>query len=206
MSALKIVSILPFWLVISLLAVADLFSVAYSPGEGPVPFLYSSECMPLYVRDLSMSLFTAVLWGFNFLLAITFPSFLNSMGVEGSFAYYAAWCIVGWFAILLFVPETGGQTLEELDARFSIPTKTFAAHGIKQALYWFRHGLLRQRMARPRLDFADIPISMPAKEMREGVGGGGARRRGPAQKGPRMIPRESEIHRLASVSTETQVP
>ena len=29
-----------------------LFSAAYSPGEGPVPFTYCSECMPLYVRDL----------------------------------------------------------------------------------------------------------------------------------------------------------
>lgn len=71
-----------------------LFSVAYSPGEGPVPFLYSSESMPLYVRDLGMSLFTAVTWLFNFVLSVTFPPFLRAFGLTGTFGYYSAW----WYA------------------------------------------------------------------------------------------------------------
>lgn len=33
-----------------------LFAVAYSPGEGPVPFVYSAESMPLYNRDLGESI------------------------------------------------------------------------------------------------------------------------------------------------------
>lgn len=28
------------------------FGVAYSPGEGPVPFVYAAESMPLYNRDI----------------------------------------------------------------------------------------------------------------------------------------------------------
>lgn len=79
----------------------DLFAVAYSVGEGPVPFTYSSECMQLYVRDLGMSMFTATTWFFNFLLAITFPRFLNAFGNTGAFAYYAAWCVIGWILIIL---------------------------------------------------------------------------------------------------------
>ena len=39
-----------------------LYTMAYSPGEGPVPFTYSSEAFPLYVRDVAMSFATAVLW------------------------------------------------------------------------------------------------------------------------------------------------
>ena len=39
-----------------------LFGCAYSPGEGPVPFTYSAEAYPLYVRDVGMSFSTAVLW------------------------------------------------------------------------------------------------------------------------------------------------
>ncbi|EEB88160.1 hypothetical protein MPER_14158, partial [Moniliophthora perniciosa FA553] len=39
-----------------------LFAMSYSPGEGPVPFTYSAEAFPLYVRDIGMSLATAVLW------------------------------------------------------------------------------------------------------------------------------------------------
>lgn len=60
--------------------------MAYSPGEGPVPFTYSAEAFPLYVRgefefafisqlrlltphlpaDVGMSYATAVTWLFNF--------------------------------------------------------------------------------------------------------------------------------------------
>lgn len=47
-------------LFLGLTSFADLFSVAYSPGEGPVPFVYGSESMPLYCRDLGMSLVTAI--------------------------------------------------------------------------------------------------------------------------------------------------
>lgn len=39
-----------------------LFAIAYSPGEGPVPFTYSAEAFPLYVRDLGMSYATATTW------------------------------------------------------------------------------------------------------------------------------------------------
>jgi sugar porter (SP) family MFS transporter len=35
-----------------------LFMVVYSPGEGPVPFTYSAECFPLYIRDVGMSFAT----------------------------------------------------------------------------------------------------------------------------------------------------
>ena len=39
--------------------------VFYSPGEGPVPFTYSAEAFPLYIRDLGMSLATAICWLFK---------------------------------------------------------------------------------------------------------------------------------------------
>jgi archaellum biogenesis protein FlaJ (TadC family) len=33
-----------------------LFGIVYSPGEGPVPFTYSAEAYPLYIRSYGMSL------------------------------------------------------------------------------------------------------------------------------------------------------
>jgi hypothetical protein len=44
-----------------------LYCMVYSPGEGPVPFTYSAEVYPLYIRELGMGLSTAVLWFFNFI-------------------------------------------------------------------------------------------------------------------------------------------
>jgi sugar porter (SP) family MFS transporter len=37
-----------------------LFMIVYSPGEGPVPFTYSAECFPLYIRDVGMSFATGI--------------------------------------------------------------------------------------------------------------------------------------------------
>ena len=124
-----------------------MFSVFYSPGEGPVPFVYSAESMPLYVRDLGMSMATATLWLFNFLLAVTFPSFQVAFTDSGAFGYYAAWCFVGWFMILFLVYETKDLTLEQLDARFSIPTRTHALWALKDMNWVIRYYLLCQRGA-----------------------------------------------------------
>jgi hypothetical protein len=51
----------------------------------------------------------------NFVVAITFPRLLGAFKPQGAFGWYAAWNIVGFIAILLFVPETKALSLEELD-------------------------------------------------------------------------------------------
>lgn len=124
-----------------------LFSVFYSPGQGPVPFVYSAESMPLHVRDLGMSLATAVLWFFNFLLAVTFPKFQAAFTNPGAFGYYAAWCVVGWFLILFLVPETKDLTLEQLDARFSVSTKEHAKWAVSEVAFVFQRYLLMRKTA-----------------------------------------------------------
>ncbi|THV01101.1 hypothetical protein K435DRAFT_718319 [Dendrothele bispora CBS 962.96] len=108
-----------------------LFAMAYSPGEGPVPFTYSAEAFPLYVRDIGMSFATAVLWFFNFVIAITFPPLLAAFQPQGAFGWYAAWNAFGFVVVLLFVPETKALSLEELDQVFSVPTHTHAVYQLK---------------------------------------------------------------------------
>lgn len=70
--------------------------------------VYAAESMPLYIRDIGMSMATAINWFFNWLLAFTFPYFFNSsLGNTGAFVYYAGWCVVGWFLVLLYFPALG---------------------------------------------------------------------------------------------------
>ncbi|RDB25309.1 DDB1- and CUL4-associated factor 7 [Hypsizygus marmoreus] len=108
-----------------------LFGMAYSPGAGPVPFTYSAEAFPLYVRDIGMSFATAILWFFNFVISITFPRLLGAFQPQGAFGWYAAWNIFGFVAVLFFVPETKALSLEELDEVFSVPTRIHAAYQLK---------------------------------------------------------------------------
>lgn len=113
-----------------------LFGIAYSPGEGPVPFVYSAESMPLYNRDFGMGIVTSINWFWNWFIAITWPQFRTAFTLSGAFGWYAAWCVVGWWMILLFVPETKDLTLEELDQVFRYGTREHMAHGLAQ-LRWF---------------------------------------------------------------------
>ncbi|KAF9008009.1 hypothetical protein BDQ17DRAFT_1388925 [Cyathus striatus] len=121
-----------------------LFGMAYSPGEGPVPFTYSAEAFPLYVRDIGMSAATAVLWFFNFIISITFPRLLGAFKPQGVFGWYAAWNIIGFFAVLLFVPETKALSLEELDQVFSVPTHIHASYQLRSFTWRIRKYVLRK--------------------------------------------------------------
>ncbi|KAJ5198788.1 uncharacterized protein N7498_007905 [Penicillium cinerascens] len=123
-----------------------LFEVFYSPGEGPVPFTYSAEAFPLHVREVGMSWATATTWCFNFILSFTWPHLLRSFKPQGAFGWYAAWCVIGWFLVLLFVPETKALTLEELDQVFSVPTRKHASYQLKNAWWHFRVWVLRRKL------------------------------------------------------------
>ncbi|KAK0704933.1 hypothetical protein B0H67DRAFT_649329 [Lasiosphaeris hirsuta] len=128
-----------------------LFAAVYSPGEGPVPFTYSAEAYPLYIRPIGMSLATATTWLFNFLLAVTWPSLLNAFTPQGAFAWYGGWCVVGFFLILFLVPETKEKTLEELDSVFDVPLTRQIRYGAKQFVFFWESYILRRDVAKPTL-------------------------------------------------------
>ncbi|BGP49476.1 hypothetical protein JCM10450v2_005367 [Rhodotorula kratochvilovae] len=123
-----------------------LHCIAYSPGEGPVPFTYSAEAFPFYVRDVGMSYATAVLWGWNFIVALTFPRLLGAFKPQGAFSWYAGWNVIGMLLTLFFVPETKGLTLEELDQVFSVPTMRHARYQLGATRHAFRKYILRQKV------------------------------------------------------------
>lgn len=128
-----------------------LFGMVYSPGEGPVPFTYSAEAYPLYIRPMGMSLATATTWFFNFVLSVTWPSMLQAFEPQGAFGFYAAWNIIGFFGVLFFVPETKEKTLEELDAVFGVPLRRMAKYGVEELAYGVRRFVLWQKVEPPEV-------------------------------------------------------
>lgn len=133
-----------------------LFGMVYSPGEGPVPFTYSAEAYPLYIRAQGMSLATATTWFFNFVLSVTWPSLLQAFGNQGAFSWYAGWNIVGFFAVLFAVPETKGKTLEELDQVFGISSRVHFLYGLRQFVYFFHRHILRRDVQPPKLHETNV--------------------------------------------------
>lgn len=110
---------------------------------------------------------TATTWLFNFILAFTLPKLLVAFKPQGTFAYYATWNLFGWMLVLLFVPETKGKTLEELDQVFGVPTRVHAAYGLRQVPYFIGRYLLRRPLKPERLFSTDKVVYRGDSFMRE---------------------------------------
>ncbi|KAI1210457.1 uncharacterized protein F4807DRAFT_67183 [Annulohypoxylon truncatum] len=128
-----------------------LYGMVYSPGEGPVPFTYSAEAYPLYIRPIGMSLATATTWLFNSVISLTWPALTLAWTPQGAFSWYAAWNIAGFFLVLFFVPETKEKTLEELDAVFSVPLRRFMRYGLSQFFYFWNHYIFQRNVPAPKV-------------------------------------------------------
>jgi sugar porter (SP) family MFS transporter len=135
-----------------------LFCAFYSPGGGPVPFMYSSEVFPLSHREIGMSWAVATnnFWGS--VLSLTFPRMLAAMTPTGAFGFYAALNLVALAMIIVAVPETKLKTLEELDQVFSIPTRRFAKYQVFTVIpWWFKRHVFRNKdVSCPELYHDDI--------------------------------------------------
>ncbi|PHH89149.1 hypothetical protein CDD83_6600 [Cordyceps sp. RAO-2017] len=123
-----------------------LFAAFYSPGEGPVPFMYSAEVFPLSHREVGMSWAVATNNFWASVLSLTFPRMLIAMSSAGAFCFYAGLNILALVLIFLFVPETKQKTLEELDYVFAVPSRKHASYQLLTVLpWWVRRWLLFRR-------------------------------------------------------------
>ncbi|KAL1630739.1 hypothetical protein SLS54_000610 [Diplodia seriata] len=95
-----------------------LFAVFYSPGEGPVPFTYSSEAFPLSHREVGMSWAVATNLFWAAILNTVFPRLTDALGNTGALGLFAGLNVLAFVMIFLWVPETKQRTLEELDSIF----------------------------------------------------------------------------------------
>lgn len=88
---------------------------------GPLAWLMISEIFPLRMRGLMIGASVLVLWLTNALVSLVFPPLVAALGF-GTFLLFAA---VGFLAITFsvkFLPETGGQSLEEFEEKFRAQT------------------------------------------------------------------------------------
>jgi sugar porter (SP) family MFS transporter len=95
-----------------------LYIASFAISLGPVFWLMISEIYPLRIRGTAMSVASIANWGSNFLVALTFPILLATLGGAGSFWLFAVLGIVAWIFVYFRVPETKGRSLEEIEASF----------------------------------------------------------------------------------------
>jgi len=93
-----------------------LYIASFAISLGPVFWLMISEIYPLSIRGSAMSVAAICNWGSNFIVALTFPVLLATLGGAGAFWLFAAIGVVAWLFVFFMVPETKGRSLEEIEA------------------------------------------------------------------------------------------
>lgn len=126
-----------------------LFTIFYSPGEGPVPFAYSAEVFPLSHREVGMSWAVATNNFYGAILSLTFFRIEAAFTIVGAFGFYAGLNALATVMILLWVPETKQLTLEELDYVFDVPTRKHMAYQVKYSLPYYLKLLTFQKPQKP---------------------------------------------------------
>ena len=102
-----------------------LYIASFAISLGPIMWLMIAEIFPLQIRGLGTSVAVAMSWGFNGIVALTFLTLIQQLGVSGTFLIYAGMSILGIVFVALKVPETKGTTLEQIEAnlRAGVPSR-----------------------------------------------------------------------------------
>jgi len=97
------------------------YIACFALSVGPVTWVILSEIFPTRIRGRAMAIATVCLWLANYLVSQTFPMMdenawlLKTFHRAFPFWLYGIFCIVLLTFVWLFVPETKGKTLEEIE-------------------------------------------------------------------------------------------
>ncbi|MFD9506774.1 sugar porter family MFS transporter [Streptomyces mirabilis] len=91
--------------------------LAFQQGAiSPVTWLMLSEIFPMRMRGFGMGVAAVVLWLTNFAIGLVFPSLVDGIGISNTFFLFVAAGVLSLTFVKRYVPETGGRTLETLEA------------------------------------------------------------------------------------------
>ena len=88
----------------------------FAMSLAPVTWVVIAEIFPNRIRAGAMSISVAALWMACFVLTYTFPFMNAGLGAAGSFWTFAVICLAGLLYLYVWLPETKGKTLEEIEA------------------------------------------------------------------------------------------
>lgn len=99
--------------VMALLA-ANAYIAFFAFTWGPIMWVMLGEMFSNKFRGSALAVAGLTQWGSNFLITITFPMLLTSIGLGIAYGIYASFGLVAFIVVRKFVRETKGRTLEEI--------------------------------------------------------------------------------------------
>ncbi|XP_053726710.1 solute carrier family 2, facilitated glucose transporter member 8 [Synchiropus splendidus] len=100
------------------LASMCVFIMGFALGWGPIPWLVMSEIFPVKVRGFASAVCVLTNWTMAFIITKTFQDMMTTMTSAGTFWLFASMCVLNVIFTVVFVPETKGRTLEQIEAIF----------------------------------------------------------------------------------------
>lgn len=92
-----------------------MFIAFFAACIGPVFWTLVSEIFPNRIRGKALAFASFTQWVFNFLVVLLFPHFLKTVGGAVTFLFLAFMSSLQWLFTYLYVPETKGKSLEEIE-------------------------------------------------------------------------------------------
>jgi len=99
-----------FWV----LGALSVYVMGYCISVGSLFWVLISEIYPVSIRGLAMSIATVVQWGANFVVSLSFLAIYQNLGVL-TFVLFGLLCLLAFFFVYYFVPETTGASLEKIE-------------------------------------------------------------------------------------------
>eukprot|EP00262_Sarcandra_glabra_P016446 TRINITY_DN5362_c0_g4_i1.p1 TRINITY_DN5362_c0_g4~~TRINITY_DN5362_c0_g4_i1.p1 ORF type:complete len:106 (-),score=5.52 TRINITY_DN5362_c0_g4_i1:288-605(-) len=93
------------------------FIVSYSLGMGALPWVLMSETLPVNMKGFAGSIATVINWLTSWVVTMTADLLLN-WSPGGTFTIYTIMNALALMFVILWVPETKGRTLEEIQSSF----------------------------------------------------------------------------------------
>ena len=87
----------------------------YAMTLAPITWVVISEIFPNRIRGMAMAVATFSLWTACFVLTYTFPLLNTGLGANGTFWLYGLICVLGFVFVKIYLPETKGKSLEEIE-------------------------------------------------------------------------------------------
>ncbi len=91
------------------------FVASFACSLGPVMWVLFSELFPNRLRGLAISFAGTINSAFSFLVQLVFPWELSSLGNSNTFFLYGFFAVFGLIILKIYLPETKGKSLEELE-------------------------------------------------------------------------------------------
>lgn len=105
--------------VFSILSVVGVVAmvVTFSLGIGAIPWIIMSEILPINIKGLAGSIATLANWFVAWIVTMT-ANIMLSWNSGGTFSIYMVVCAFTVAFVVIWVPETKGRTLEEIQWSF----------------------------------------------------------------------------------------